>query len=137
LAKSEHAFFLFSILNDHERSLKKVAEVEREIRGKLGSGVVSRQEIQTLFRGLQIKGRSLLRLGRVPLVHETLKDLNRLIRDYPDAQFGFEMDLVEEAVDAGLRFEELRTYLQSARWSSFDRNEFEPRKQEALKRLDS
>jgi hypothetical protein len=60
-----------------------------------------------------------------------------LIRDYPDAQFGFEMDLVEEAVDAGLRFEELRTYLQSARWSLFDRNEFEPRKQEALKRLDS
>jgi hypothetical protein len=137
LARVETAFFLFNSANNFKRALEKAQEVEGAIKPKLKEQVASPFEVRSLFRALNIKGRSLLKLGRTKEVNNVVKLINNLVERNPHIQFGFELDLVEECLNAGLALNECDTYLQQAHWSSYDSTVFEPRKEEALKRLNA
>lgn len=136
LARSENAFFLFSLARDYTKALAKVEEVEKAVEPRVSMHVASQAEICSLFRVLHVRGRSLLKLGRTSEIADLMNHINRLVQENPEAQFGFELDLVEECLGAGLVVDECEVYLQSAHWSSYDSGVFETRKREALKRLD-
>ena len=135
-AKSENAFFLFNLARDSEKALEKIKEIEADVEPRIGRKLASEGEIRSLFRALHLKGRSLLKKGRLAEAEDTLRRINRLVQENPNVQFGFELDFIEEGLDAGLVADDCRSYLRNVRWSSYDSDMFEPRKEEVLKRLD-
>jgi len=136
LAKLENAFFLFNQLNNSKRALKKAQEVEATIESQLREHVVSPSEARALFRALNIKGRSFLKLGQSENTTKTLQRINSLVQQSKGTQFSYELDLIEECIDAGLALNECRLYLHNAKWGSYDSALFEDRKTKALKRLE-
>lgn len=135
-AKAEAAFFFLNSAKP-EKALSKANEVENAVRPKLSTKNVLLADIRSLFRALHIKGRALLKLSQWNDVPHTLAFINDLIQQNPKVQFGFEMDLIEECLDANLALDECKTYLRAARWSPYDAAVFDPRKSAALKRIES
>jgi tetratricopeptide (TPR) repeat protein len=135
LAKVENAFFLFSQAHDYKKALRKAEEIESALQKNMGSA--SSSEIRILFRALHVKGRSLLKLNRLDEATSALRRINELVQHSPTTAFGFELDFIEECLNMRVALDRCELYLRSAHWSSYDSPTFEPRKNEALRRLNS